>query len=160
MSLLQELNHRYLQLHTAKEDAFWAAKMGLAGSTEGDFEAKEIRLKEYISDASHIARVRAEGWSVGDGRDPATGDARWRPARLGDITVLVPARTSLPFLEDALERSAIPYRAESSSLVYVSRAVRDLLMCARAVDDPTDHLAVVSALRSPLNDPGSSPARR
>ena len=60
MSLLQELNHRYLQLHTAKEDAFWAAKMGLAGSTEGDFEAKEIRLKEYISDASHIARVRAE----------------------------------------------------------------------------------------------------
>ena len=38
-------------------------------------------------------------------------------ARRDDIAVLVPARTSLPFLEDALENAAIPYRAEASSLV-------------------------------------------
>ena len=37
---------------------------------------------------------------------------------LGDIAILVPARTSLPFLEDALDTAGIPYRAESSSLVY------------------------------------------
>ncbi len=81
-------------------------------------------------------RRSTEGWPVGDG----DGDG-WRPARLGDITILVPARTSLPFLEDALEAAGIPYRAESSSLVYATRAVRDLLMVLRAVDDPTDHLA-------------------
>ena len=46
--------------------------------------------------------------------------------------------------------AGIPFRAESSSLVYASRAVRDLLMVLRAVDDPTDHLHVVSALRTPL----------
>ena len=33
---------------------------------------------------------------------------------------------------------AIAFRAESSSLVYASRAVRDLLMVLRAVDDPTN----------------------
>jgi ATP-dependent exoDNAse (exonuclease V) beta subunit len=56
----------------------------------------------------------------------------------------------LPHLEDALEAAGIPYRAEASSLVYRTREVRDLLMAARAVDDPSDALALVSALRSPL----------
>ena len=51
------------------------------------------------------------------------------PARLGDITILIPARTSLAFLEKALDDAGIPYRAESSSLIYASRAVRDLLRC-------------------------------
>jgi len=108
--------------------------------------AGELRAAEARQVAATIARIQTEGWSVGDHSSP-TG---WRDPKLGDITVLVPARTSLPFLEDALEAARIPYRAESSSLVYVSRAVRDLLMALRAVDDPTDHLAIVSALRSPL----------
>ncbi len=64
--------------------------------------------------------------------------------------MLVPARTSLPFLEDALSEAAIPYRAESSSLVYGTRAVRDLLLVVRAVADPTDELRAVAALRTPL----------
>jgi ATP-dependent exoDNAse (exonuclease V) beta subunit len=106
--------------------------------------AAELRAAEARQVAATIARIHAEGWSVSD------GDDGWRAPNLGDITVLVPARTSLPFLEDALEAAGIPYRAESSSLVYVSRAVRDLLMTLRAIDDPTDHLATVSALRSPL----------
>lgn len=109
-------------------------------------KASELRTAEARQVAATIARIQAEGWSVGD----SSTTSGWRDPKLGDITVLVPARTSLPFLEDALDAAAIPYRAESSSLVYVSRAVRDLLMALRAVDDPTDHLAIVSALRSPL----------
>src|SRR3712207_3426899 len=65
------------------------------------------------------------------------------------MAVLLPARTSLTFLEAALERAQVPYRAETSSLVYGTREVRDLLMIARAVEDPTDSLAVVAALRTP-----------
>jgi ATP-dependent exoDNAse (exonuclease V) beta subunit len=56
----------------------------------------------------------------------------------------------LPFLQDALDAGGLPYRAEASSLVYATRAVRDLLMVLRAVSDPTNELHVVSALRSPL----------
>ena len=111
---------------------------------DGTARADELRSAEAAEVAGAVARVVSEGWDVDDGR------GGWRPARLGDVAVLVPARTSLPFLEDAFERAGIAFRAESSSLVYATRAVRDLLMVLRAVDDPTDHLRVLSALRTPL----------
>ncbi|MBV9952910.1 MAG: UvrD-helicase domain-containing protein, partial [Acidimicrobiia bacterium] len=106
--------------------------------------ADGVRELEAAAVAQTVARVIDEGWSVGD------GDDGWREAKLGDITILVPTRMSLPFLESALRTAGIAYRAESSSLVYVTQAVRDLLMTLRAVDDPTDHLRIVSALRTPL----------
>jgi ATP-dependent helicase/nuclease subunit A len=109
-----------------------------------EFRADQLREAEAADVATTVVRIVDEGWSVGD------GDGGWRPAQLGDITVLVPARTSLPFLEDALDARRIAYRAESSSLVYSTRAVRDLLMVLRAVADPTNHLHVVAALRTPL----------
>ena len=110
--------------------------------------ADTVRSAESRDVANVITTALAEGWTVHE-REP-DGTERWRPCRLGDITLLLPARTSLPFLEDALDAARIPYRAESSSLVYASRAVRDLLMVLRAADDPTDHLRIVSALRTPL----------
>ena len=84
-----------------------------------------------------------EEWEVFD-------DDQWRPARLGDICILLPARTSLGYLENALDAAGIPYRAETSSLVYGSREVRDILAVLRAIDDPTNELALASALRSAL----------
>src|SRR5205807_1613996 len=74
----------------------------------------------------------------------------WRPARLGDVCILLPARTSLGYLEQALAAAEIPYRAETSSLVYSSREVRDLLMTLRAIDDSSNPLALVAALRSSI----------
>ena len=106
--------------------------------------ADELRAAEAQDVAATVVRAIVEEWAVDDGR------RGWRSARLGDVTVLVPARTSLPFLEDAFDAAGVPFRAESSSLVYASRAVRDLLMVLRAVDDPTDYLRIVSALRTPL----------
>ena len=106
--------------------------------------ATELRRDEAASVASAVAQALEQGWAVSD------HGAGWRPARLGDVTILVPARTSLPYLEDALDAAGIPFRAEASSLVYATRAVRDLLMVLRAVDDPTDALRIVAALRTPL----------
>ncbi|MFP5255643.1 MAG: UvrD-helicase domain-containing protein [Acidimicrobiia bacterium] len=105
--------------------------------------AEPMRAAEARDVAHAVVTAVQEGWSVRTG-------AGWRPASLGDITILVPARTSLPYLEDALEAAGVPFRTESSSLVYATRAVRDLMMVLRAADDPTDHLSVVSALRTPL----------
>jgi ATP-dependent exoDNAse (exonuclease V) beta subunit len=110
----------------------------------GDISADEMRAEEADEVARSVATILAAGWSVDNGHDG------WRPARLGDIAILVPARTSLPFLQDALEAEGIAYRAESSSLVYATRAVRDLMMVLRAVDDPTNQLHLVAALRSTL----------
>ncbi|PWD49387.1 DNA helicase UvrD [Serinibacter arcticus] len=107
--------------------------------------ASILREREAADVAGTLARAHAEGWAVQDERTKAERAMRW-----GDVAILVPARTSLPFLEEALEHRGIPYRAESSSLVYSAPEVRDLMAAARAVADPGDQLAVVTALRSPL----------
>jgi ATP-dependent exoDNAse (exonuclease V) beta subunit len=108
-------------------------------------QASVLREREAADVAAVVDQALREGWQVYD--EKASG---WRAAGAGDIAVLVPARTSLPFLEEALDQADIPYRAEASSLVYQTAEVRDLLACARALGDPSDQLALVTALRSPL----------
>jgi ATP-dependent helicase/nuclease subunit A len=110
--------------------------------------ADELREREARDVAAVIGRALGEGWQVS--RRDASGAETFAPCRLGDICILLPARTSLGQLEDALDTAGIPYRAETSSLVYSTREIRDLLVVLQAVDDPTDELALVSALRSPV----------
>ncbi|MGH9097194.1 MAG: UvrD-helicase domain-containing protein, partial [Acidimicrobiales bacterium] len=99
----------------------------------------EVRAEESAEIAATIRRIREEKWPVGD---------RALPARLSDITVLIPTRTGLPMLQQALEHEGVPYRLESSSLVYEAPEVGDLLTILRAIDDPTDQVSLVTALRS------------
>ena len=119
----------------------------LGREAHGDkLTADELRERE--ADDVAAAVQTAVGWQVSE-RLP-DGTDRWRDATLGDITILLPARTSLPALERALDSRGIAYRAETSSLVYSTREVRDLMATLRAVADPTDELALVAALRSPV----------
>ncbi len=108
--------------------------------------ATEVREREAEEVADVVVRAVADRWQVS--RPRPDGGEDWRDATYGDVTILLPARTSLPMLEDALTRRGVPYRAESSSLVYATREVRDLLLTARAIADPSDQLALVAALRS------------
>ncbi|MCY4529874.1 MAG: PD-(D/E)XK nuclease family protein, partial [Chloroflexi bacterium] len=55
----------------------------------------------------------------------------------------------LSALEFALEPAGIPSRLDSAGLIYESQEARDLLNCLSAIDDPTDQVSVVAALRSP-----------
>ena len=89
----------------------------LGAVAHGDkLSADQLREREAADVAAVIRTAIAEGWQVWD---DAAQD--WRRVGLGDIAILVPARTSLPHLEDALDAAAIPYRAETSSLVYQAR---------------------------------------
>jgi len=110
---------------------------------EEKLNANALRQQETTDIAATIAAALhgPEPWLVHD-------DAGWRPAEPSDVCILLPARTSLPQLERALDRMGIPYRAETSSLVYATREVRELMLALRAVADPTDELATVAALRS------------
>ena len=114
---------------------------------QGRAYAQELRRREADAVARAAAAILRDGWEVDEGT-PAEPSVR--PARLGDIAILIPSRTSLPDLEDALEAVSVPYRAEASSLVYNTREVRDVLTALQAVADPTDELALVAALRSSL----------
>jgi ATP-dependent exoDNAse (exonuclease V) beta subunit len=108
-------------------------------------DADELRAREAADVAAIVRAAIAEEWPVYDQHAK-----EWRAARLGDICILLPARTSLGFLERALDDAGIAYRAETSSLVYGSREVRELLAVLRAIDDPSDSLSLVTALRSSL----------
>jgi ATP-dependent helicase/nuclease subunit A len=117
--------------------------LGVEPHGGGRVPADDLRTWEAADVAGIVRRAVDEAWRVRDGE-------AWRPAELDDIAILVPARTSLPFLETALDAAGIPYRAEASSLVYEAQEVRDLLAAARAIADPSDALSLVAALRSPL----------
>jgi ATP-dependent exoDNAse (exonuclease V) beta subunit len=140
----------YEPLVAVRDDAPAGPPVGVIGRTEHADRplAEEVRRREAAEVAAAIRRVLDEGWQVDGSTDVGRHD--WRPARAGDVAILVPTRLSLPALEDALTAAGISYRAESASLVYASRLVRDLLLTLRAIDDPSDELSVVAALRSPL----------
>ena len=121
----------------------------LLGGEHPDPKVKAGPLREAEADdvARTITDIAAnpEAWPVLD-----DDTKQWRPAQLSDITILVPTRTSLPYLRAALESSALPYRLATGTLVYDTQEVRDALAAIRAIDDPTDELSLVTTLRSPL----------
>ncbi len=106
-----------------------------------------VRAREAAELARLIQTAKGEGWPVAE--KDSDGGRVFRPARYADIAILMPTRTALPPIEQALEEAGIPYRVESRSLVYNTQEVRDLLTILRSLDDPTDEVALVAALRSP-----------
>ncbi|GAA2530923.1 UvrD-helicase domain-containing protein [Pilimelia columellifera] len=119
------------------------ATLGTAAHHDGP-DATTVREREAADVAYTVHRALTDGWPVAD------GVGGWRPATASDIAVLIPTRTCLPQLEAALDGAGIAHHAAASSLVYRSSATRALLATARAIDDPSDALALVTALRSPL----------
>ncbi len=117
-----------------------------ARSRTGEMGAADaLREREARDVAATVSTALAEGWPVHDDVDGGL-----RPCRPGDICVLLPTRISLPSLEAELSRAGLAYRAENSSVVYATTEIRHLMLVLRAADDPTDELALVEALRSPL----------
>ncbi|MHC4971858.1 MAG: M3 family metallopeptidase [Planctomycetota bacterium] len=56
------LNEEYERLHTAKEDAFWVAFMGLADDADEahkEFDRLEIEMKRFVQDPDRLTRTRA-----------------------------------------------------------------------------------------------------
>ena len=105
-----------------------------------------VRRKEADAIVQTIKTAIEEGWRV---RSEDAG-SETRPAKYQDVCVLMPRRTGVEeALEYAFETAGIPYRLDSAGLIYESQEARDLLNCLSAIDDPTDQVSVVAALRSP-----------
>ncbi|MEP6870796.1 MAG: UvrD-helicase domain-containing protein, partial [Anaerolineaceae bacterium] len=104
--------------------------------------AHELRDAEAADIVRLINSVRGQ-WSV------TAEDGSTRPAQLNDIAILLPTRNTFQSLERKLENEDIPYRLESRSLLYATQEVVDLTNVLAAIDDPTDDISIVAALRSP-----------
>lgn len=123
--------------------------LGLDAHTDlGTAAAEALREREAADVAATVVTTLADGWPVWRERDDGGGGLE--PCRAGDIAILLPSRLSLAPLQAALSAAGVAYRAENSSLVYAAPEVRALMLALRAADDPTDELAIVSALRTPL----------
>jgi ATP-dependent helicase/nuclease subunit A len=91
-----------------------------------------------------------EEWTVCDRARSTPGDEVTRPARWGDVALLVRATTGLETYEQTLREAGVPYRVEGGKTYFQRREVTDVLLCLRAIDDPSDGPAVYGALHSSL----------
>ncbi len=113
-----------------------------SGSAAGERRASEAA--DVVRVLHDIGR-HPERWQVFD-----TERKEWRDPRLADVTVLLPARTSLPYLRAALDGAGIVYRLDTGSLVFATQEVADVLATVRAIADSSDSISLVTALRSTL----------
>ena len=140
-----ELQAKYLDLiathGSSKEGVAPPAVYYVGQSVNGN--ADYARRLEGQAVAVLSKRIKEEGWQV---RSQSSGE--WRDASYRDICLLLPSRTNLDSLEQALEALDVPYRIESESVVLGTEDVTQLLNCLRAIDSPGDQVAIVAALRS------------
>ena len=137
-----------------------ALESGLSASPEsGDSaEALRVRILGGEIESNSVDEIRAgEGEAIalvaaefGAGLHSVRGvNGTIRPSSFGDLCILMPRRTALPSLEGSLQDAEIPYVLQGQSQLFDTQEFRDMLNCLSAIDDPTDQVAVVGALRSP-----------
>jgi ATP-dependent helicase/nuclease subunit A len=79
-------------------------------------------------------------------RDPVTGATR--PSRAGDVLVLARRLTRVSALEEALEAASLRFTVEGGKSFFDRQEVHEALAVLRAIDDPSDRIVLVAALRS------------
>ena len=133
----------HVELHAHRDAiADWSSSVSVFGDAVDDRVAL-IRDHEAHDVASILQAIKRDEWPV------VEAGGTTRPASYADVAILIPSRTVLPTIEDALEHAGIPVRVESQSLVFATAEIRDLVSILSAIDDPTDAISVVAALRSP-----------
>jgi ATP-dependent helicase/nuclease subunit A len=109
------------------------------------FEEDRILPEEARALTAWIARAAKGKLEV---RDVLTGAPR--PSRAGDVMVLVRRLTQLRDLEEELEKADLHYTVDGGKSFFGRPEVHEVLATLRAIDDPSDRVALVSALRSSL----------
>jgi ATP-dependent helicase/nuclease subunit A len=120
-----------------------AAVVALRFETEGAAEGEDLLRAEARALATWIARAARGAESV---RDPRDGVAR--PSRAGDVMVLVRRLTQIRHLEAALQEAGVRFTVEGGKSFFDRQEVHETLAALRAVEDPSDRVSLVAALRS------------
>jgi ATP-dependent helicase/nuclease subunit A len=113
-------------------------------------KAEEVRTEEMSHIASLIRSAvdgqNSSSWTI----EKKSVDERVHlvAPTYSDIAVLIRSRTWLPALERVFAEQSIPYRLETGDLLYSTQEAADIRAVLRAVDDPTDSVGVVAALKS------------
>ncbi|MCK5772377.1 MAG: UvrD-helicase domain-containing protein [Thermoplasmata archaeon] len=98
-------------------------------------------LREGIAVARTIKRAVREGWPVGE---------EDRPLEVGDVAILIPARTGLRFYEEALRRENVPYQVYKGKGFFERQEIFDVFQMVRFLAHPHDDVALASVLKGPI----------
>jgi ATP-dependent exoDNAse (exonuclease V) beta subunit len=105
--------------------------------------ADEYRAAEGNAVVSVLRRILDEGWPVRE-----KGSGLLRPARWGDIAVLFFSLTKSYLYEGPLRAADIPYRLDGGKQFFSRQEIHSLVACLKAIDDPSDQIALVACLHS------------
>lgn len=99
-------------------------------------------LLEARAIAARIRELTASGTMIRDG-------CGMRPARFGDVAVLLETRNSQAMIEHALREADVPYSIYKSQGFYRSQEVADITQLLSVVAGLGDDIALYGVLRSP-----------
>ena len=140
----------YIPLHSnagIQQDSLGSVQVFGGPSPDSADSADSVRRRQAVQVANLIAAYASPGPDRLNVYDKNAGAIR--PASLRDVCILIRSRTGLNILTRALGDADIPYRLEGAAMFFAAQEVRDLLNSLRAIDDPSDEVSVVAALRSP-----------
>ncbi len=106
-------------------------------------EGEALLRAEAAALATLLAELARGSASV---RDPET--RALRPSRAGDVMVLARRLTQVRALEEALEAAGLRFTVEGGKSFFDRQEVHETVSVLKAIDDPSDRVALVSALRS------------
>jgi ATP-dependent exoDNAse (exonuclease V) beta subunit len=109
----------------------------------GNASGEDLLAAEAAGLAVFLAAAARGAHAV---RDPVTGAVR--PSRAGDVLLLARRLTWMRPLEEALEAVGLRFTVEGGKSFFDRQEVHETLAVLRALDDPSDHLSLVAALRS------------
>lgn len=112
--------------------------------------AKTVGIQRELE--AQVIAQRLKSLVAGDA-GPLVYDERtqdWRCPRYGDIAMLFQASTVFDIYEAALRAAGIPFLTTAGRGFYGQKEIQDLINLLRLLDDPSDELALVGVLRSPL----------
>ena len=108
--------------------------------------APEARSAEATLIANLIAHMQQDDATLGHIPTPAGS----RIPEFRDIAILVRTRTGADLYTTALDRAGIPYHFDSGQGFYQKPEIRAIAHLLQALDDPTDEVAALATLKSPL----------
>ena len=137
----------YRPIH-AYRDAAGEPRVALMYPTTDLHETRLDELRQV--EAAAVARLIADlvgnpRWQIGATEHAADGTRR---IALRDICILVETRTAVEAYTDALARCGVPYIVDGGRDFFQHQEINDLAAILRAVDDPSDQVALVAALKS------------
>ena len=100
--------------------------------------------------ATAIQQAVRNHWQITEPTDGGRHREYRRACSYRDIAILVPTRTGVLDLLDALDGADVPYRSADAKLVLDRPVVSGLISALRVIDDPEDELSMWWTLKSVL----------